>query len=232
MPDADNVKKTTKQEQKTQPSATPKPTRASSVPILLSSLALLLAVFALAATLISSKNMGARQPLDDIKAELSAMGSRVNHVESLIATDKHGLVQNELKKMLLNLHELSRLGDDETRAEIAKIEAILLRLSTPATKVKAQVDLKSTGHAGQPDEPKASATVPASPEPAKEPVTQNAQTTQLPKKVPSEHMTEPKSEPESVPVKAAEKSLHETANTLSPDSETNAMPEAPVPMEK
>jgi len=230
MPDTDSTEKTAEQEQKTQPPVTPKPTRTSSIPILLSSLALLLAVFALAATLISNKNMGTRQPLDDIKAELSAMGSRVNHVESLIATDKRGLVQNELKKMLLNLHELSRLGDDETKAEIARVEAILLRLSTPATKVKAQVDLKSTEQAGQPDEPKASATAPSSPEPAKEPVTQNAQTAQPPKKSPSGHKTEPQTEP--VPAKAAENSLNETANTLSPDSGTNVMPEAPVPMEK
>ncbi len=229
MPDTDSTEKTAEQEQKAQPPATQKPARASSVPILLSSLALLLAVFALAATLIGSKNMGVRQPLDDIKAELSAMESRVDHVESLIATDKRGLVQSELKKMLLNLHELSRLGDDETKAEIARAEAILLRLSTPATRVKAQVDLKSTGQA-QPDESKTSATAPSSPEPAKEPVTQNAQTTQPPEKSPSEHMTEPKSEP--APAKAAEESLNETENTLSPDSETNAMSEAPVPMEK
>jgi len=231
MPDARNVEETTEQEQKIQPPATPKPARASSVPILLSSLALLLAVFALAATLISSKNMRAPQPLDVIKGKLSSMESRVNHMEALMATDKRGLVQAELQKMLLNLHELSRLGDKETRSEISKAEAILLRLSTPVTRVKAKVDLKSAGQA-QPDESKASATAPSSPEPAKEPVTQNAQTTQPAKESPSEHKTEPESEPEHAPAKAAEKSLNETENSLSSDSEANTMPASPSPMEK
>jgi len=202
MPDTDSMEKTDEQEQKTQLPATPKPARASSIPILLSSLALLLAVFALAATLISSKNMGARQPLDDIKQELSAMENRMDHVESLIATDKRGLVQKTLKKMLFNLHELSRLGDDETRAEIARVEAILLRLSTPATKIKAQVDLKSIEQAGQPDKSKAFITAPT----------------------PSESKT--------TSIKPAETPLNKTVSTSLPDTEADAMPASPAFMEK
>jgi len=228
MPDTDRKEKISEQEQKMQPPATQRTTRASSIPTLVSSLALLLAVFALAATLISSKNMGTRQPLDDIKGQLSAMESRVNHVEALIATDKHGLVQAELKKMLLNLHELSRLGDDATRSEISKVEAILLRLSTPATKVKAQVDLKSTEQPVTPNEPETSTTAPPAPESTETSVPQDSQTTSTPE----QDSTEPKAESEAAPAKAVEKSLSKTENTSLPDTETNAVPASPTPMEK
>ena len=60
---------------------------------------------------------------------------------------KHSLVQAELKKILLNIRELSRLSDAKTKAEISKAEGILLRLTTPPTRVKAKVDLKSTEQA-------------------------------------------------------------------------------------
>lgn len=232
MPDTDSMEKTDEQEQKTQPPATPSPARASSIPILLSSLALLLAVFALAATLINSKNMGARQPLDDIKEELSAMESRVNHVESLIATDKQGLVQKTLKKMLFNLHELSRLGDDETRAEIARVEAILLRLSTPATRIKAHVDLKSIEQAGQPDKSRALITAPAPSESEKKSAVQDPQIVQTRKKSPPEHKIESISKSKTTSTKPAETPLSKTASTSPPDAEADAMPASPAFMEK
>jgi len=186
---------------------------------------LLLAVFALAATLISS-NMGTRQPLDDIKGQLSAMESRVNHMEALMATDKHGLVQAELKKMLLNLHELSRLSDDATRSEISKVEMILLRLSTPATSVKARVDLKSTEQPAPSDEPEASTMVPSVPESAKISVPHDSQTTSTPEQAPAE----PKSEAASA--KPVEKTLDETVNTLSTDTGTDVAPASPSLKEK
>jgi len=230
MPDAKNVEETTEQEQKTQPPTVSKPARTSSVPILLSSLALLLAVFALAATLINSKNMRAQQPLNDIKGQLSAMESRVNHVETLMATDKHGLVQAELQKMLLNLHELSRLGDNETRAEISKAEAILLRLSMPATRVKAKVDLKTTEQGMRPKK-KAPVTAPVSPEAVKKPLTQNPQTTQTSKTAPDEHIIKSKSEPKAES-KPAEKPLGRAANASLSDTEADTMPVSPTPMEK
>jgi len=226
MPDAKNVEETTEQEQKTQPPTVSKPARTSSVPILLSSLALLLAVFALAATLINSKNMRAQQPLDDIKGQLNAMESRVNHVETLMATDKHGLVQAELQKMLLNLHELSRLGDNETRAEISKAEAILLRLSMPTTRVKAKVDLKTTEQGMRPKK-KAPVTAPVSPEPVKKPLTQSHQTKTSP-----ERQIKSKPKPKAESAKPAEKPLDKAANASLPDTESDAMPVSPTPMEK
>jgi len=230
MPEKDAIEETNEKQAKVQaPAAPPQAARSSSLPVLLSSLALLLAAFALAATLISNKNMGTRQPLNDIKGQLSAMESRVNHMEALMATDKHSLIQAELQKMLLNLHELSRLGDNETKAEISKAEAILLRLSTPATRVKAQVDLKSTEQAVPPDKPEAaSATAPSAPESTGTSAPQDSQIMPAPEQSPSE----PSIESGAASAKAVEKPLDETVNTPPPDTETDAMPASPPPMEK
>jgi len=157
------------QQAETQVPVPPQPTRSSSIPILLSSLALLLAVFALAATLINDRNMSARQPLADIQGKLSAIETRVEHVEASIATNKRDLVQAKLKKMLLNLRGLSHLANKETRLEINKAEAILQRLSSRKTRIAARVDLQNTKPAVKPGRTK---TATALPENAEGPATQ------------------------------------------------------------
>ncbi len=171
MPEEDAVEEASEPSPGAQSPASPQHTRSSSIPLFLSSLALLLAAFALTVALISSKNINAHRSLSGIKGKLNVMEGRMNHVETLMATDKRGMVQAELKKMLLNLHELSRLGDDKTRAEIAKAEAVLQRLSTPETRIRIKVDLKRAMQPGRSDKPEASATevsaskpVPANPE--------------------------------------------------------------------
>jgi len=219
-------------EPRTTPPARPQPIRSSSIPVLLSILALLLAAFALSVALTGNKNMVARQPLDDIKEELTAMRNRVNHMEALMATDKRELVQTELKRMLLNLHELSRLGDNKTRSEISKAEAVLLRLSTPKTRVKAQVDLKSTEKAAQSAKKKTPAAAPVAPEPVKKPPTQKLQTTQTSKKTLPEHNMAIKPAPKTAAAKPAKKPKNKTANTPVSAVNTKAMPVSPVPGEK
>ncbi len=156
----DAVDKTSEQQTETQVPVPPQPKRSSTLPVILSSLALLLAVLALAATLINNRNMSVRQPLADIQGKLSAIETRVEHVEASIATNKRDLVQTKLKKMLLNLRGLSHLANKETRLEINKAEAILQRLSSRKTKVTAHVDLQSTKPAVKPGRTKAAAAPP------------------------------------------------------------------------
>jgi len=233
MPEKKSLEETNQQQAKVPPPASPPSVRSSSsIPVLLSSLALLLAAFALAATLISSKNMGARQSLDVIKGNLSAMESRVSHMEALMAMDKRGLVQAELQKMLLNLHELSRLGDAETKAEISKAEAILLRLSTPATRVKAKIDLKTTEQGVHPDKKKVPARSSALPIPVKKPLTQNPQTTQAPMETQSDRKIKAKIEPKATPARPIEKQPNQAATSSPPDTGTHAIPVSPAPKDK
>ncbi len=139
----DAVNETDEQRAGMQAPVPPQAARSSFIPVLLSSLALLLAAFALAATLINNKNMNARQPLADIQGKLSAIETRVDHVEASIATSKRDLVQDKLKTMLLHLRGLSHLANKETGLEINKAEAILRRLSSRGTRIKARIDMKN-----------------------------------------------------------------------------------------
>ena len=168
MPEKNTVEGTHDQGQETQPPLIPQAPRSSSMPVILASLALLLAAFALAVTLNSNKDMGVRQPPGDIQAgdiqgKLSTMERRVDQMEASMATNKRDLVQAKLKNMLLNLRELSYLGDNKTMAEIAKAEAILRRLSSREIRIEARVDLQSTEHAATPERTVITA-VPSGPE--------------------------------------------------------------------
>ncbi len=130
--------------EQTAPPSPAEPTRRSPMlPVLLSVLALGLAAVSLAGLMKLNQRLNARQPDRALEHKVAAIEHRVSHVESLLTTSRHDMVRAELKKMLLNLQELSRLADDQTRAEIAKAEAVLLRLSSPATRVRAKVDMKS-----------------------------------------------------------------------------------------
>jgi len=194
----DTIEVTNEQTSEAQAPASPPPARSSSMAILLSSLALLLAAFALAATLISNKNMGTRQPLTDIQGKLNTIENRVDKVEASMATNKRDMVQAELKKMLLNLREMSQLGDNETKSEISKAEAILKRLSSPKTRVKAKVDLQSAEQATAVEPEKTQATVAPTPsESPKEPATQE--------KVQAEQKTEMITTPATMPAETGEK---------------------------
>jgi len=163
-------------------------TRPSFIPVILSGLALLLAAFALTIALISNRHMAASRPMTHVKDQLASMETRINHMEAMMLTDKHSHVQTELRKMLFSLHELSGLGDSATKLEISKVEAILQRLSTPATRIKAKVDLKSTE---QPAQPQAPTLTP----PASEPIKQH------PQAVPTSPASEQKSQATDASVK-------------------------------
>jgi len=127
--------------------ARPAPRRTPFLAYALSALALALAAIALVGMLKLNQRLNAQQPPRELEHKLAAVEHRVSHVEELLSTSRKDMVRAELKKMLLNLRELSRLADESTRAEIAKAEAVLMRLSSPATRVRAKVDMESTKQA-------------------------------------------------------------------------------------
>ncbi len=199
--------------------ASPQTTPSLLMPITLSSLALLLAAFALTIALTGNKNIATHHPMANVENKLAGMETRVNHMEAMMVADKHRHVQTKLKKMLLSLHTLSRLGDNSTQSEISKVEAILQRLSTPATRIKAKVDLSDSKKLTHPAAPKMPAAIPNPPKPANESSTPHLQLTPIPaapkeaQKIPSLSTTTSKS------------SIHEKT-PMSPASATTDTPPA------
>lgn len=141
----------TTQSEPTQSQATasqPQPASSASgrTPVMaymLSALALALAAISLIGMVKLNHRLNAQQPPRELEHKLAAVEHRVSHVEELLSTSRKDMVRAELKKMLLNLRELSRLADENTRAELSKAEAVLMRLSSPATRVRAKVDMES-----------------------------------------------------------------------------------------
>lgn len=104
----------------------------SRTPLMLAIVAIALAVFAAATSMFGGRNFGLYEKINSIEARLA-------NVESLIADDKRNLVQGELKKILLSVQELSRLSDEETRAQISEVEKILNRMTTDTTETQISV---------------------------------------------------------------------------------------------
>jgi len=139
MKERENPAETT-EKQDAQPSPAAKMGQADTPlsPLLLSGLAVLLAVIALVASL---QGKGENRLADNIANRLQTLEARMSHTEAMIATDKQSLMQAELKKLLFNIQKLSSLSDTETKAKISEVEGILQQLTVGhATKVKARVD--------------------------------------------------------------------------------------------
>ncbi len=233
MTEKDATTESTEQQRETQPPS--RSGQSMSLSMLLSILAVLLAAFALVSTLAGNKHMNAQRVNPATSSRLGALEGRVNHMEALMATDRRGMMQAQVKKLLYNVRELSRLGDAKTKVEISKVENILRRLTTaPATKVKARVDMKSTE---QPVETNKTATPATSaaiekPQPANTERPRETEATQ-PESV------QPDTEKQAPPQTAATETpaapaapAGKTENKPAPDTEENAAAAPPAPEKK
>lgn len=146
---------------------TPATDNSARTPLILAIVAIALAVFAAASSMFGSGSMG-------VYEKLNSLESRLANVESLIADDKRNQVRAELKKILLSVRELSRVSDEDTRAQIAEIEKILDRMTTdtsrpeisePTFKKSVSIEKIIGEKAAPAPEPKAVAEQPALPEP-------------------------------------------------------------------
>ncbi len=117
------------------------PVRQSSLPVVFSVLALLLAALALAANLLGNKTVQT-DPTQIMSSKLGQIESRIGDVEAQMTNDKLDVVNSQLKQMLMNLKQLSRIADDATRARIERAYKQLEPLVTSA-RVKAEIDLQS-----------------------------------------------------------------------------------------
>ena len=192
----------------------------SFLPLILSGLAVLIAVLALIAN-----QMGQTAPRTDqfeaMNSKLGQIEARIGDVESQVTSDRMDGVQMKLKRILLDLEQLSSLADDATRSKIDQAYHLLKPLSTPATAVKVQVDMQSTEvpenqtQVEGPVTPSAEETAPQAP-PAITPEAANDTMEE-----PAMPASQPASGETIVPQEASPADLPETA---APDGETGQAP--------
>ncbi len=147
MSDKDDRTETSAQE--------PKPTqegahKTTSLPLWLSLLAIVLAAVAIAVGLQTGSKKPIVKPRLDVAARLHDIETRLHRLEASFASERRNRMQARLDRLLAEVHELSQLADAKARREIGKAEAILSHLLTsPATRVKARIDLKHSQQRGK-----------------------------------------------------------------------------------
>ncbi len=114
--------------------------RRSSLPVVFSALAMLIAALALAANLLANKPVQ-NDPMQSINSKLGQIEARIGDVEAQMSNDKLDVVDTQLKQILLSLQQLAHIADDSTRARIERAYKLLEPLTMPATRIKAEVDL-------------------------------------------------------------------------------------------
>jgi len=115
----------------------------NSLPLVLSGIAVLLAALALIANQMGQPEPR-MDPLDALNSKLGQIEARLGDMESQLTSDKLDVVNMKLKKILLDLEQLSAVADDATRQKIDQAYGLLKALSGPAIKVQAEVDIQGT----------------------------------------------------------------------------------------
>ena len=141
--------------------------KGNSLPLILSGIAVLLAALALIANLMGNQTPRV-DPLQAVNSKLGQIEARIGDVETQLTSDKLDGVNMQLKRIMLELDQLSSIADDATRSKIRQAYQLLKPLSEPATRVKAEVDVQSTVMPENQTQPEEPAAIPAAvPEDAK-----------------------------------------------------------------
>ncbi|MDQ6972250.1 MAG: hypothetical protein Q9M30_06340 [Mariprofundaceae bacterium] len=115
----------------------------NTLPLVLSAIAVVLAALALIAGQIDRRAEHIN-PMQAVNSKLGQIEARIGDVETQIRNDKMDVVEIQLKKMLLELKQLSAIADETTRTKLERAYQALKPLSSPATQVQAEVDAGST----------------------------------------------------------------------------------------
>jgi len=115
----------------------------NTLPLVLSAFAVVLAALALIAGQIDRRAEHI-DPMQAVNSKLGQIEARIGDVEARIRNDKMDVVEIQLKKMLLDLKQLSAIADEATRNKLERAYQALKPLSSPATRVQAEVDASST----------------------------------------------------------------------------------------
>ena len=98
----------------------------------ISIIALLLAAYAAIAAGTSTAPTNGEARLAGLESSVQILGEQVIALSKDVESNRENLVQNQLKKALLNIQEISGMAREETKATIAEIEKILHDLTSPA----------------------------------------------------------------------------------------------------
>ncbi|WP_176957165.1 hypothetical protein [Mariprofundus sp. KV] len=98
----------------------------------ISIIALLLALYAAIAAGTSTAPANGEARLASLESSVQLLGDQVVALSKDVESNRENLVQNQLKKALLNIQEISGMAREETKATIAEIEKILHDLTSPA----------------------------------------------------------------------------------------------------
>lgn len=115
----------------------------NSLPLVLSGIAVLIAALALIANQMAQPAPRI-DPFDAVNNKLGQIEARIGDMESQLTIDKLDGASMQLKRILLDLEQLSQIADETTRSSIDQAYQLLKPLSDPASSVKAEVDVQST----------------------------------------------------------------------------------------
>jgi len=98
----------------------------------LSVIAVLLAAYAAITAGTSTAPTNGEARLAGLESSVQILGDQVVALSKDVESNRENLIQNQLKKALLNIQEISGMAREETKATIAEIEKILHDLTSPA----------------------------------------------------------------------------------------------------
>jgi len=105
----------------------------SHLPLIVAFIALLLAAFAVISNQgnVSSGTLDSR--LQQLDEKLADINQRIDSMETDVASNRENLVKNQLKKLLINIQEISSIAAEETRDQLAQVTSLLQEITQPAT---------------------------------------------------------------------------------------------------
>ena len=103
------------------------------LPLIVAFIALLLAAYAVISNQgnVSSGALDAR--LQQLDEQLAGMNQRIDSMASDVASNRENLVNTRLRKLLINIQEISSMAAEETRDRLAQVESLLQDITNPAT---------------------------------------------------------------------------------------------------
>ena len=132
------MSETSNEESVTESAATTEPKQCSShsackphTSLYLSVVALMLAAYAAYSAATSTAPVDGEARLESLEYSVQNMNEQIIALGKDVESNRDNLIQNQLKKALLNIQEISGLAKEETKATIAEIEQILQKLTSP-----------------------------------------------------------------------------------------------------
>ncbi len=103
------------------------------LPLIVAFIALLLAAFAIISNQSNVSSGALETRLQQLDDRLTGINQRIDSMEIDVASNRENLVKNQLKKLLINIQEISSMAAEETRRQLAQVESLLQDITRPAS---------------------------------------------------------------------------------------------------